>query len=80
MYYVTNHTCMMFYVMLYDILDVNTDCQNEKVPSETHPLTYLILLPNSLQITFWLGHPTEDRRDFFHMHSTKQNRKILFTI
>ena len=70
-------------MMMYDILDGNTDCQNKKVPSETHPLIDLILLPNSRQITSRLDHTTmktEEAYILFHMYSTKQNRKILFTI
>ena len=68
-------------MMLYGISDVNTDCQNEKVPSENHPLTDLILLPNSRQITSWLDQPTKKiEESFFHMYSTKQNRQILLTM
>ena len=58
----------MFSMMMYDILDANADCQNEKVPFETHPLTDLVLLPNSRQITIWFDHltmKTEETYNFF---------------
>ena len=43
----------MFWMMLYDIFDVNTDYQNEKVPTDTNPLTNLVFyLTNSRQYSY----------------------------
>ena len=75
---------MMFWMMLYDIFDANTDYQNEKVQSETYPLTNLVFyLPNSLQITFSFDHPsmkTEEIYIYFDTYIYTYMPKILFAI
>ena len=75
---------MMFWMTLYGILDMNTDCQNEKVPPETYPLTnFVFYLPNSRKITCSFDHPsmkTEETYSFCTYILQNKYRKILFTM